>query len=80
MQSLVDLFRGTESDIPSSKDSNDSAEDEEDWDDDDDEDDDDEESDDSQSGKTTASSLENNSYQNISAKPLAQDLYCVQMA
>ncbi|XP_076119637.1 bromodomain adjacent to zinc finger domain protein 2B-like isoform X3 [Alosa pseudoharengus] len=50
VQSLVDLFRGTESDIPSSKDSNDSAEDEEDWDDDDeDEDDDDEDSDDSQS-------------------------------
>ncbi|KAL2081458.1 hypothetical protein ACEWY4_023311 [Coilia grayii] len=49
VQSLVDLFRGTESDIPSSKDSNDSAEDEEDWDDDEDEDDDDEDSDDSQS-------------------------------
>lgn len=50
VQSLVDLFRGTESDIPSSKDSNDSAEDEDDWDDDEDEDDDDEDSD-SQSGQ-----------------------------
>ncbi|KAG9340882.1 hypothetical protein JZ751_020075 [Albula glossodonta] len=43
VQSLVDLFRGTESDIPSSKDSDDSIEDENDEDDDDDDDDDDDE-------------------------------------
>ncbi|KAG7466909.1 hypothetical protein MATL_G00147360 [Megalops atlanticus] len=40
-QSLVDLFRGTESDIPSSKDSDDSVEDDEDEDDDDEDEDDD---------------------------------------
>ncbi|KAJ8255355.1 hypothetical protein GJAV_G00203920 [Gymnothorax javanicus] len=44
-QSLVDLFRGTESDVPSGKDSDDSVEDENDEDDDDDDDDDDEEED-----------------------------------
>lgn len=46
VQSQVELFRGTESDIPSSKDSDDSVED----DDHDDEDDDEEDSDDSLSG------------------------------
>ncbi|XP_066544381.1 bromodomain adjacent to zinc finger domain protein 2B isoform X6 [Amia ocellicauda] len=52
VQSLVDLFRGAESDIPSSKDSDDSIEDEDDEDDDDDddeEDEDEEDSDDTQS-------------------------------
>nr|KAF6449687.1 bromodomain adjacent to zinc finger domain 2B [Molossus molossus] len=49
-KSLVEQFRGTDSDIPSSKDSEDSNEDEEEDDEEDEEDDDDEESDDSQSG------------------------------
>ncbi|XP_058889765.1 bromodomain adjacent to zinc finger domain protein 2B-like isoform X22 [Acipenser ruthenus] len=52
VQSLLDHFRGAESDIPSSKDSDDSIEDEDDEDDDDDDDndeDDEEDSDDSQS-------------------------------
>ncbi|XP_036110350.1 bromodomain adjacent to zinc finger domain protein 2B isoform X12 [Molossus molossus] len=48
-KSLVEQFRGTDSDIPSSKDSEDSNEDEEEDDEEDEEDDDDEESDDSQS-------------------------------
>lgn len=46
VQSLVELFQGTESDIPNSKDSDDSVED----DDDEDDDDDEEDSDDSLSG------------------------------
>ncbi|XP_033868869.3 bromodomain adjacent to zinc finger domain protein 2B-like isoform X21 [Acipenser ruthenus] len=53
VQSLLDQFRGAESDFPSSKDSDDSIEDEDDEDDDDDDDDEDDEdeedSDDSQS-------------------------------
>ncbi|XP_054555744.1 bromodomain adjacent to zinc finger domain protein 2B isoform X14 [Talpa occidentalis] len=50
-KSLVEQFRGTDSDIPSSKDSEDSNEDEEEDDEEEDEeDDDDDESDDSQSG------------------------------
>ncbi|KAM7106075.1 bromodomain adjacent to zinc finger domain protein 2B isoform 16-T19 [Molossus nigricans] len=49
-KSLVEQFRGTDSDIPSSKDSEDSNEEEEEDDEEDEEDDDDEESDDSQSG------------------------------
>uniref|UniRef100_A0A8C4YFN2 Bromodomain adjacent to zinc finger domain protein 2B n=1 Tax=Gopherus evgoodei TaxID=1825980 RepID=A0A8C4YFN2_9SAUR len=53
-KSLVEQFRGTDSDIPSSKDSDDSNEEDDDDDDDDedddDEDEDDEDSDDSQSG------------------------------
>ncbi|XP_021121485.1 bromodomain adjacent to zinc finger domain protein 2B isoform X11 [Heterocephalus glaber] len=48
-QSLVEQFRGTDSDIPSSKDSEDSNEDEEEDDEEEDEDDEDDESDDSQS-------------------------------
>ncbi|KAJ8352241.1 hypothetical protein SKAU_G00237170 [Synaphobranchus kaupii] len=48
-QSLVDLFRGTESDVPSSKDSDDSMEDENDEDDEDEEEEDEEDSDDSPS-------------------------------
>ncbi|XP_023372573.1 bromodomain adjacent to zinc finger domain protein 2B isoform X5 [Otolemur garnettii] len=48
-KSLVEQFRGTDSDIPSSKDSEDSNEDEEEDDEDDEEDDEDDESDDSQS-------------------------------
>ncbi|KAM7106072.1 bromodomain adjacent to zinc finger domain protein 2B isoform 13-T16 [Molossus nigricans] len=48
-KSLVEQFRGTDSDIPSSKDSEDSNEEEEEDDEEDEEDDDDEESDDSQS-------------------------------
>ncbi|XP_053452931.1 bromodomain adjacent to zinc finger domain protein 2B isoform X10 [Nycticebus coucang] len=48
-QSLVEQFRGTDSDIPSSKDSEDSNEDEEEDDEEDEEDDEDDESDDSQS-------------------------------
>uniref|UniRef100_A0A3B3RFA1 Bromodomain adjacent to zinc finger domain 2B n=1 Tax=Paramormyrops kingsleyae TaxID=1676925 RepID=A0A3B3RFA1_9TELE len=49
VQSLVDLFRGTESDIPSSKDSDDSVEDEDDE-EEEEEEDDEEDSDDSPSG------------------------------
>uniref|UniRef100_A0A8C9TZ61 Bromodomain adjacent to zinc finger domain 2B n=1 Tax=Scleropages formosus TaxID=113540 RepID=A0A8C9TZ61_SCLFO len=45
VQSLVDLFRSTESDIPSSKESDDSVEDEDDEDEDEDDDDDDDDSD-----------------------------------
>ncbi|XP_036900525.1 bromodomain adjacent to zinc finger domain protein 2B isoform X11 [Sturnira hondurensis] len=48
-KSLVEQFRGTDSDIPSSKDSEDSNEDEEEDDEEEDEDDEDDESDDSQS-------------------------------
>ncbi|KAM8788502.1 bromodomain adjacent to zinc finger domain protein 2B isoform 14-T19 [Rhynchonycteris naso] len=48
-KSLVEQFRGTDSDIPSSKDSEDSNEDEEEDDEEDEEDDEDDESDDSQS-------------------------------
>ncbi|KAL0626027.1 Bromodomain adjacent to zinc finger domain protein 2B, partial [Plecturocebus cupreus] len=48
-KSLVEQFRGTDSDIPSSKDSEDSNEDEEEDDEEEDEEDDDDESDDSQS-------------------------------
>uniref|UniRef100_A0A8C9SS80 Bromodomain adjacent to zinc finger domain 2B n=1 Tax=Scleropages formosus TaxID=113540 RepID=A0A8C9SS80_SCLFO len=47
VKSLVELFRGAESDIPSSKDSDDSVEEEEEEEDDDEEDDEDEDSDDS---------------------------------
>uniref|UniRef100_A0A8C9W4P5 Bromodomain adjacent to zinc finger domain 2B n=1 Tax=Scleropages formosus TaxID=113540 RepID=A0A8C9W4P5_SCLFO len=50
VKSLVELFRGAESDIPSSKDSDDSVEEEEEEEDDDEEDDEDEDSDDSLSG------------------------------
>uniref|UniRef100_A0AAY5K523 Bromodomain adjacent to zinc finger domain 2B n=1 Tax=Esox lucius TaxID=8010 RepID=A0AAY5K523_ESOLU len=50
VHSLAELFRNTESDIPSSKDSDDSVEEEEEEDDDDDDDVEDEDSDDSLSG------------------------------
>ena len=49
-QSLVEQFRGTDSDILSSKDSEDSNEDEEEDDEEDEEDEEDDDSDDSQSG------------------------------
>nr|XP_015214187.1 PREDICTED: bromodomain adjacent to zinc finger domain protein 2B isoform X4 [Lepisosteus oculatus]XP_015214188.1 PREDICTED: bromodomain adjacent to zinc finger domain protein 2B isoform X4 [Lepisosteus oculatus]XP_015214189.1 PREDICTED: bromodomain adjacent to zinc finger domain protein 2B isoform X4 [Lepisosteus oculatus]XP_015214190.1 PREDICTED: bromodomain adjacent to zinc finger domain protein 2B isoform X4 [Lepisosteus oculatus] len=61
VQSLVDLFRGAESDIPSSKDSDDSAEDEDDEDDDDDEEDDEDEEDTDDSQSESESNFESDS-------------------
>ncbi|XP_045062498.1 bromodomain adjacent to zinc finger domain protein 2B-like isoform X3 [Coregonus clupeaformis] len=61
VQSLVELFRDTESDIPSSKDSDDSVEDEDDEHDDDDEDDDDDEEDSDDSLSESESNLESDS-------------------
>ncbi|KAJ8282378.1 hypothetical protein COCON_G00048970 [Conger conger] len=60
-QSLVDLFRGTESDIPSSKDSDDSVEDDNDEDDDDEDEEEEDEEDSDDSPSVSDSNLESDS-------------------
>ncbi|MFT7818060.1 bromodomain adjacent to zinc finger domain protein 2B-like [Arapaima gigas] len=60
VKSLVELFRGVESDIPSNKDSDDSAEEEEEEDDDDDDDEDDDDDDDEEDSDDSLSDSEMN--------------------